>query len=192
MTLTKENITKDTSTNSLKVLRIILILFTILWMYIIFDLSNDTSIDSSTLSTKVLEFINSTIETFTEKNIMLSISADSWQYLELILRKLAHMFIYFVLSITVMSLLFTFKIKIIKSIFITITFNFIYACSDEFHQAFVPGRGPSITDVFIDTCGTILGILFALIIYCIIHTIYYKIQKSKIEKYNKKISSEFS
>ncbi len=32
-----------------------------------------------------------------------------------------------------------------------------YACTDEFHQMFVPGRGPSFIDVCIDTAGAILG-----------------------------------
>lgn len=30
-----------------------------------------------------------------------------------------------------------------------------YAFLDEFHQVFVPGRTPSLTDVFIDSCGVI-------------------------------------
>ena len=42
--------------------------------------------------------------------------------------------------------------------------GFIYACSDEFHQIFVPGRGSSISDILIDTAGVILGILLALLI----------------------------
>ena len=35
--------------------------------------------------------------------------------------------------------------------------SFIYASSDEFHQAFVPGRCPSILDVFIDCLGAAIG-----------------------------------
>ncbi|OUL07904.1 hypothetical protein B0533_11730 [Sedimentibacter sp. SX930] len=34
-----------------------------------------------------------------------------------------------------------------------------YAISDEFHQQFVPGRGPLLKDVLIDTSGAALGIL---------------------------------
>jgi len=34
----------------------------------------------------------------------------------------------------------------------------LYACSDEFHQSFIPNRGSRVTDVLIDG----LGILFAL------------------------------
>lgn len=35
----------------------------------------------------------------------------------------------------------------------------VYAISDEFHQVFVPGRGPLLKDVLIDGSGAALGIL---------------------------------
>ena len=35
----------------------------------------------------------------------------------------------------------------------------IYAASDEFHQGFVAGRGPSVVDVMIDSAGIIAGVL---------------------------------
>ena len=35
----------------------------------------------------------------------------------------------------------------------------VYAISDEFHQIFVPGRGPLVKDVFIDGSGAALGII---------------------------------
>ena len=34
-----------------------------------------------------------------------------------------------------------------------------YAISDEFHQSFVPGRGPSAGDVVIDACGVAICLL---------------------------------
>ena len=37
--------------------------------------------------------------------------------------------------------------------------GFLAACTDEFIQRFVPGRGPSIWDVGIDSSGVILGCL---------------------------------
>lgn len=41
------------------------------------------------------------------------------------------------------------------------TIAFLYACSDEFHQRFVPGRGPSWVDVSIDSMG---AAVFALLV----------------------------
>lgn len=35
----------------------------------------------------------------------------------------------------------------------------LYAMTDELHQSFVPGRGPQITDVLLDTSGATLGAL---------------------------------
>ena len=35
----------------------------------------------------------------------------------------------------------------------------LYAATDEFHQSFVPGRGPLLTDVLIDASGAALGAL---------------------------------
>lgn len=35
----------------------------------------------------------------------------------------------------------------------------LYAASDEFHQGFVAGRGPSVIDVMIDSSGVIAGVL---------------------------------
>jgi VanZ family protein len=34
-----------------------------------------------------------------------------------------------------------------------------YAATDEFHQSFVPGRGPGVGDVGIDVAGASLGVL---------------------------------
>jgi VanZ family protein len=35
----------------------------------------------------------------------------------------------------------------------------LYAASDEWHQSFVPGRTPAVTDVVIDACGALAGLL---------------------------------
>jgi len=46
----------------------------------------------------------------------------------------------------------------------TLLIVFLYACSDEFHQSFVPGRTALFSDVCIDTGGAAIGLL-ALWIY---------------------------
>ena len=40
-----------------------------------------------------------------------------------------------------------------------LSFCALYACTDEFHQLFVPGRGGRLTDVLIDCAGALMGIL---------------------------------
>lgn len=37
----------------------------------------------------------------------------------------------------------------------------LYASSDEFHQRYVPGRQPAVTDVMIDTSGAACGLALA-------------------------------
>lgn len=45
---------------------------------------------------------------------------------------------------------------------------FLYSCSDEIHQAFVPERGPGVRDVLIDTSGALAGILvMTLLLYIV-------------------------
>ena len=63
-----------------------------------------------------------------------------------------------------------------KRLLLSIFLAFLYACTDEIHQLFVPGRSGEIKDVCIDTCGAFIG---ALIVYGI----------SKISKNRKKLSN---
>ena len=44
------------------------------------------------------------------------------------------------------------------------TIGTLYAATDELHQMFVGGRGPAVTDVLIDSCGVVFGIVFLLLI----------------------------
>lgn len=39
----------------------------------------------------------------------------------------------------------------------------LYGAGDELHQMLVPGRGPQVTDVFIDSAGVLLGAVFFLL-----------------------------
>jgi VanZ family protein len=45
----------------------------------------------------------------------------------------------------------------------SLLFCVVYAISDEFHQIFVPGRGPLVKDVFIDGSGAALGIILSVV-----------------------------
>lgn len=160
-----------------KRLRIIAILTTLIWMIVIFRFSMDTGTSSHELSDLCVQIFNKAVYSFTGKDLRISITPEHYAMVELFFRKLAHMGIYFILSINVMVVLFTFNMKMISRIFISVFFCFIYACTDEFHQMFVDGRGASFFDCLIDTTGAILGIVAALILYCILYTIMTKYQK---------------
>ena len=47
--------------------------------------------------------------------------------------------------------------------------GFLYACSDEIHQIFVPGRSAGLRDILIDSVGIIIGILISLLALRIIY-----------------------
>ena len=46
-----------------------------------------------------------------------------------------------------------------KKILLPIFFSFLYACTDEIHQIFVPGRSAQFRDILIDTPGASFGCL---------------------------------
>ena len=160
-------------------LRIIAILTTLIWMIVIFRFSMDTGIKSHELSDFCVQVFNKAVYHFTGKDLTISITPEHYALIELFFRKVAHMSIYFILSINVMIILFTFNMSMILRMFFTALFSFGYALTDEFHQMFVDGRGASFTDCLIDTGGALLGVLAALVIYCIMYTIMTKYQKHK-------------
>ena len=49
-----------------------------------------------------------------------------------------------------------------KYLFLAILASTLYACTDELHQLFVPGRTGQIFDVFVDTLGATFGCLLVL------------------------------
>ena len=81
---------------------------------------------------------------------------------DFIVRKSAHFTEYFILCVLLYRAINTNKSSDIKVFIQVILIVFLYACSDEFHQAFVPGRGPAFRDVLVDTSG---GLTALLIIY---------------------------
>lgn len=66
-----------------------------------------------------------------------------------IIRKNGHFLIYLVLGMLVANL-FNIRTALIVCL--------LFSISDEVHQAFVPGRGPGVLDVFIDMAGASIGI----------------------------------
>ncbi len=79
-----------------------------------------------------------------------------------VIRKLGHFTEYFILYLLFYNVLKEyFKFK--SSIFLSIVFVFLYACSDEFHQLFIIGRDGSIKDVILDTSGGMIGMLIVYI-----------------------------
>lgn len=76
---------------------------------------------------------------------------------DLIFRKIAHIFVFFLLFITSYRL---FKKEGMKRVlFWSVIFTIIYAISDEYHQSFVYGRVGAVSDLLIDSLGVLIGCL---------------------------------
>jgi len=86
-----------------------------------------------------------------------------------VIRKSAHFTEYAILGVLVINLFHQYKKITLKNLnyimlFSSIVICFFYAMTDEFHQLFVAGRSGQFIDVCIDTCGSIVGIVFYILL----------------------------
>lgn len=115
-----------------------------MWALLIFFFSSQVSSDSADLSSGVMNFINEILPF--ELNLI-------------VVRKIAHFTEFLILGGLVLNVFSCYQKITARNMIQTSIICFLYACSDEIHQAFVPGRGPGIIDVGIDTLGSMVGIL---------------------------------
>ena len=125
----------------------------ILCMLIIFSFSSDNSIQSSKKSENVILEISSLFGVKGHRKQQQMINKFFVP-----VRKCAHFFIYFVLGLSMISFLREFSIPVLKLLLLSIFLTFLYACSDEVHQLFVPGRSGQVSDVLLDTIGASVGV----------------------------------
>lgn len=143
-----------------KILNIVLV---VAWMSFIFYMSGKTAEVSTKDSDFVINLLNSLGINFSER---------FGEFASVIVRKGAHLTEYMILSILIYNTLSDY-IKIRKTVFIySIIGVFLYACSDELHQMFVPGRAGRFTDVLIDTTGGIIGVFVVMV--------YHKLKNKKV------------
>lgn len=124
----------------------------LLWMILIFNLSSQEADQSDKLSKVVTEIVIETVEKVAPKG---DFDIEKFNH---IIRKNAHFLAYMVLGILVLNAFRRSGIYGYKSIGLALLISVLYAVSDEIHQFFVPGRGPGVWDVFIDSVGVIVGI----------------------------------
>jgi len=140
--------------------KLILWILVISCMGTIFFFSSQEASESGKISSgliktfvRILDFNNklyeSQINTIAEK-------------LTFIVRKGAHFSIYGVLCVLLAMLLKEYSIFGKWRFILSVLICFLYACSDEIHQIYVPGRSGEIRDIIIDTCGAITGFLILL------------------------------
>ena len=157
------------------ILRIILLILLGLTFYIIFGFSGQDGESSGTISQRVTQVIIN-INPCT-KNLDIQKKYQIEETLHPIVRKIAHFSIYTLVGILLMSFMSTYNINKWKRIVTSLMVGFMYACTDEFHQSFIPGRSNEFKDVLIDTSGVITGIIIVYIILYIYNKICIKIEK---------------
>jgi VanZ family protein len=124
----------------------------LLWMMLIYYLSSQVAEQSAKLSTGPSELAEKIIE-------IVAPEADyDINAISNIVRKTAHFFAYLVLGVLVTNSLRRSGLHGYRSLIFALLICVIYAVSDEVHQIFVPGRGPGVLDVLIDSIGATLGI----------------------------------
>lgn len=133
--------------------KIIRWLAVILWIIIIFSFSSQEADQSNTLSTNVTEVVVETVE-----KVVPNQEFDV-KRINHYLRKNAHFFVYMILGLLLMNAIDAHRYLLKTSIIIVIFLGVLTASLDEFYQSFIPGRGPGVKDVFIDTSGLLLGII---------------------------------
>lgn len=130
----------------------IYVFMTLFCMAVIFAFSAQNANESQALSDG---FLLKILSVFHMKEFM--------EHYEILIRKLAHFFLYFVLGVS--AVLMFYEIENLRkatnsapnSAFVL---SIIYAASDEIHQYFVPGRSMQFSDVVLDSAGALSAIIF--------------------------------
>ncbi|ATD54028.1 VanZ family protein [Clostridium chauvoei] len=125
----------------------------IIWMSVIFFMSHqpgNISSNQSELVLKIFSFIG------------INLNDYFGELATLIVRKTAHFSEYLILFAFAYNVLILYTDK--KSARIcSLIFVFLYACSDEIHQYFIPGRAMAFKDILIDTSGGLFGFIIGYI-----------------------------
>lgn len=136
--------------------------FTLLCMALIYVFSAQNAYASQELSNGLLAKIKALIE------LLPSISGQGADH---DIRKYAHMFEFCMLGISSSLLAYELMRDKVQNIFLPAlaawAFSIFYACTDEFHQYFVPGRLAEVRDVAVDSCGALVGVIIVLIVILI-------------------------
>ena len=126
---------------------VINLLLIVIWMTFIFLMSNQPAETSDSQSLGIISILS---------KLGIDMSGIFGDIANFIVRKCAHFLEYMILGFLIINLIKE-DLKLKYIVLIVISGVFLYACTDEFHQLFVPGRGASINDVMIDFIGGVIG-----------------------------------
>ena len=124
-------------------------LFVIAWMVMIFVFSNQPAVVSDGNSQSIIKIF---------KALGLNLDSVFGDLANFAVRKSAHFLEYLIFSLLIYNASRE-RYSISRSILLAVGLVFCYACTDEIHQLFVPGRTGRFRDVMIDTSGGATGML---------------------------------
>ena len=124
------------------------------WMGLIFFLSTSAGGSGNTLV--LLRKLISWLEPGHTRHL----TEGDWDPLNYVVRKMAHVTEYTILTLlTIRAFQFGASKLMARSLGGAFVLALAYACSDEFHQSFIPGRTAVPRDVFIDSIGITLTLI---------------------------------
>ncbi|WP_346729185.1 VanZ family protein [Lederbergia citrea] len=100
---------------------------------------------------------------------VISVETKGYYYfLEFLIRKFAHMFLFGCLAVALFSVIMLAKPKRVwPVVWISLIATGLYASFDELHQLYTGGRTPLVADVFLDLTGAAIALLIFVPIYMI-------------------------
>ena len=131
-------------------LRAVLILLTGALMGTIFLFSSQTSGASNELSRGLAEMLLG--------RVGIHLTAEQIEACNLVLRKIAHFSLYFLLGAGVMSVYLTVPWKMRWRFLLAVLICALFAASDELHQYLSGARNGNLLDVLLDSFGALCGV----------------------------------
>ncbi len=131
------------------------------WMGVIYWFSAQDAEASAESSGSFMAFLLRLFRVQSSEAILTN--TDTYSTIDFILRKGAHFTIFTVLGLLLCTTISLYPNAIrLQKIVLPLSLGILYACIDELHQYFVPGRACQIRDVAIDTAGVLVGVLLTL------------------------------
>lgn len=131
--------------------KILRIMPAVLWMGLIFWLSDrpawESTRQSRGIAFKSITLLPGAAGLSDARQLSLTL------YIEPLIRDTAHIAEYAVLFLTVFFAVGIFSYENKKKALISLFICFLFACTDEWHQGYVPGRSVQLTDIVFDTAG---------------------------------------
>lgn len=135
-----------------------------LWMIVIFIFSAQPATASGSMSKGItLTVLSALVPNWEHLSEAARVSYLDWAHI--LIRKTAHVTEFAVLGGLLMNAFVRWYGTLAKKqVLLSLLCGVLYAASDEFHQMFVPARGPAVTDVLIDSAGVLIGVVVACLI----------------------------